>query len=133
MAKEKKGRVKGALTEKDLGRLKESLLREKQRVLRQGNFTREVMDTPTTTGDLSSHRTHIADQGTENFQREFASQLRSIEARSLREIDEALNRMDQGRYGICEKCGKPIPLARLEVVPYARFCMKCAQQRNTGE
>uniref|UniRef100_A0A7V3PUB2 Zinc finger DksA/TraR C4-type domain-containing protein n=1 Tax=candidate division WOR-3 bacterium TaxID=2052148 RepID=A0A7V3PUB2_UNCW3 len=88
------------------------------------------MDTPAAAGDLSSHRTHVADQGTENYQREFASQLKSIESSSLREIDDALARIANGTYGICESCGEPIPLARLEVIPYARRCMKCQKEKK---
>ncbi|NPV13951.1 hypothetical protein HPY86_03350 [candidate division WOR-3 bacterium] len=129
MAKAKKKTVRHIST-KDLRRLEQALLNEKQRILRQGNFTRQVMDVPSNTGDLSSHRTHIADQGTENFQRELASQLRSIESRSLRDIDDALSKIAAGTYGICELCGEPIPLARLEAVPAARFCMKCAQKEK---
>lgn len=122
---EKKQKTKSPLTKKDLLRLEKALLEEKQRVLRQSSFTQQVMDTPAAAGDLSSHRTHIADQGTENYQRELASQLKSIEADALREIDAALDRIAKGTYGICERCGEPIPLARLEVLPYARLCMKC--------
>lgn len=129
MAKAKK-KTSPRLSAKDLRRLEEALLKEKKRILRQGNFTRQVMDFAADTNELSSHRTHIADQGTENFQREFASQLRSIESRSIREIDEALNRIAAGTYGICEQCGEPIPRDRLEVVPYARLCMKCAKQEQ---
>lgn len=129
MAKAKK-KTCPHLSAKDLHRLEEALLKEKKRILRQGNFTRQVMDFAADSGELSSHRTHIADQGTENYQREFASQLRSIESRSLRDIDDALNRIAAGTYGICEQCGNPIPLARLEVVPYARLCMKCAQKEQ---
>lgn len=129
MAKAKK-KTSPYLSAKDLRRLEEALLKEKKRILRQGNFTRQVMDFAVDTGELSSHRTHIADQGTENFQREFASQLRSIESRSLREIDEALNRIAAGTYGICKQCGEPIPRARLEVVPYAQLCMKCAKKEQ---
>lgn len=129
MAK-KSHKTKPVIPERELLRFEQALLKEKQRILRQGNFTREVMETPTSTGDLSTHRTHIADQGTENFQREFASQLRSIESAALREIDDALARIAAGTYGICEMCGEPIPIARLEVVPYARFCMKCARAQK---
>ncbi len=126
--RQRKTKAGSPLKKKDLLRLEKALLVEKQRILRQSSFTREVMDLPSSTGDLSSHRTHIADQGTENYQREFASQLKSIEAESLRDIDDALKRIAQGNYGICEMCGEPIPLSRLEVIPYARLCMKCVKK-----
>lgn len=127
----KKQKTGSPLTKKDLLRLEKALLEEKQRVLRQSSFTQQVMDTPAAAGDLSSHRTHVADQGTENYQRELASQLKSIESNALREIDAALDRIARGTYGICERCGEPIPLARLEVIPYARLCMKCLKGRQT--
>ncbi len=131
MAKNKEKKPAGTrLSQKEILQLQKMLLEEKQRLLRQGNYIQEVMDIPTNSGELSFHRTHMADQGTENFQREFASQLRSIEYHSLREIDDALARIDQGTYGLCEKCGEPIPFARLEVVPYARVCMKCFQTQE---
>ncbi|MEO0080098.1 MAG: TraR/DksA C4-type zinc finger protein [candidate division WOR-3 bacterium] len=122
------------LTKAELLRFEKALLAEKQRLLRQVNFTSEVMDTPQASGDLSQHRTHAADQGTENYQRELASRFKSLECAALREIDEALSRIADGTYGRCTACGGPIPKARLEVVPQARLCMKCLKnttQRGT--
>jgi RNA polymerase-binding protein DksA len=106
-------------------KLERALLTEKQRILRQCSYTEEVMESPEASGDLSQHRTHVADQGTENYQREMASRLKSIESRTLREIDEALRRIAAGTYGVCAACGGPISVARLEIVPHARVCMKC--------
>ncbi|HEV2387996.1 MAG TPA: TraR/DksA family transcriptional regulator [Candidatus Acidoferrales bacterium] len=51
------------------------------------------------------------------------------EQKTLREIEAALNRMDRGSYGVCESCGEPIPEARLRALPWARYCVKCADQR----
>jgi DnaK suppressor protein len=51
--------------------------------------------------------------------------------RTLEEVEEALRRLDRGHYGLCEGCGKPIPEGRLEILPYARFCVLC-QQRQRG-
>jgi len=118
---------KERFSREELVRFERALLEEKQRILKQRDFTKEVMDSasPEGTGDLSSHRTHSADQGTENYQRELASRLRSIEGMTLREIDDALKRIAAGTFGTCTKCGKPVTKARLKVVPHARFCMKC--------
>ena len=60
---QKKQKAGSPLSKKDLLRLEKALLEEKQRVLRQSSFTQQVMDTPAAAGDLSSHRTHVADQG----------------------------------------------------------------------
>lgn len=51
------------------------------------------------------------------------------EQQTLKEIEAALNRMDRGSYGVCENCGEPIPEARLRALPWARYCVKCADQR----
>lgn len=87
------------------------------------------MEAPGTSGDLSQHRTHIADQGTENYQREMASRLKSLESQTLRDIDDALKRLASGTYGICSSCGGQISKARLQIVPHARLCMKCLRGR----
>ena len=74
-------------------------------------------------GELSSLDQHQADVGTETFNRERdMSILEEVEA-ELADIDHALRRLDDGSYGTCEACGKPISDERLEVVPAARFCI----------
>jgi RNA polymerase-binding transcription factor DksA len=120
------------MNKRELIKYERALVEEKQRILKQGNHTNEVMDAcgPDATGDLSSHRTHIADQGTENYQSEMASRLKGMEAKTLREINDALGRIQSGKFGKCESCGEDIPEGRLEVVPHARFCMKCLKKRE---
>lgn len=49
----------------------------------------------------------------------------------LTDVEDALARMDEGRYGVCEVCEKPIPLERLEIVPQARYCVRCQQARES--
>ena len=76
-------------------------------------------------GELSGYSLHMADAGTDTFDREFALSLVSNEQEALYEIEEALKRIDQNTYGICGNCEKPILKARLEAVPFARFCVSC--------
>jgi DnaK suppressor protein len=73
------------------------------------------------TGDLTSY----AEVGTENFERETALNIASGESQRLREVSEALQRIQGGSYGVCEGCEKEIPRKRLEVFPAARFCVEC--------
>ena len=119
------------MNKRELLKYERALLAEKQRMLKQGRATDEVMDaaSPEATGDLSSHHTRTADQGTESYQREMASRFKTIETDTLRQIEDALKRVTNGTYGICVSCGEPVPKARLEVVPHARFCMKCLKKR----
>jgi DnaK suppressor protein len=71
---------------------------------------------------------HQADAGSDAYDRDFALSLLSQEQDALYEIDEALKRIEQGTYGKCEMSGKPIPHARLEAIPFARFTVECQSQ-----
>lgn len=84
------------------------------------------------TGDLSSMPIHMADIGTDNYEQEFALNLLDSERKILVEIDKALNRIQEGTYGICEGTGKQISKARLEANPWARYCIEYAQMVEKG-
>jgi RNA polymerase-binding protein DksA len=83
-------------------------------------------------GDLSSMPIHMADIGTDNYEQEFALGLMDSERKLLREIDDALERIQQGTYGVCEGTGKPIPKARLRAQPWARYCVEYARMLEEG-
>ena len=83
-------------------------------------------------GDLSNMPIHMADIGTDNYEQEFALGLLDSERKLLREINDALGRIEKGRYGICEGTGKPIPKARLEATPWARYCVEYARMVEQG-
>ena len=75
-------------------------------------------------GELSSADQHQADVGTETFNRERdLSILESVQA-ELADVEHALRRLDEGTYGTCEACGRPIDESRLEAMPAARFCLE---------
>ena len=84
------------------------------------------------TGDLSSMPIHMADLGTDNYEQEFALGLMNSERKLLREIDQALGRIEKKTYGICEGTGKPIPKARLEAQPWTRYCVEYARKLEQG-
>lgn len=81
-------------------------------------------------GDLSGYSFHIADMATDNFDREFNLGLASSEQEILNYIDEALQKIDEGHFGICETCSKPIAQKRLIAVPYAKLCIKCQSEEE---
>ena len=72
--------------------------------------------------------THMADAGTDTFDRDFALGILSSEQNSMYEIDEAVERIRDGTYGICELTGKKIEAGRLEAIPWARFTAEAEQQ-----
>jgi RNA polymerase-binding transcription factor DksA len=78
-------------------------------------------------GELSGVDQHPADMGTETFEIEKDLSIKeSIEAQ-IEDVDRALRKLDNGHFGLCETCGKPIPEARLQAKPAARYCVKDQQ------
>jgi len=75
--------------------------------------------------ELSTYSSHPADQGTDAQEREKYFMFADRESKYLQQIEDALKRMEEGRYGICLACGKPISLQRLRVVPTAKLCIEC--------
>src|SRR6266705_2446331 len=78
--------------------------------------------------EASAFGMHQADAGSDAYDRDFALSLLSQEQDALYEIDQALKRIEIGTYGVCELSGKPIPRARLEAIPFARFTVQCQSQ-----
>jgi RNA polymerase-binding transcription factor DksA len=83
-------------------------------------------------GSLSNVPLHPADLGTDNFEQEFTFNLLQNEEQVLQEIADALERVRQRSFGLCETCRQPIPSARLEALPYARQCVGCARKSQQG-
>lgn len=78
--------------------------------------------------EMASYSLHMADSGTDNFDRDFALSLLSSDQDAVYEIEEALKRIERNTYGICELTGKPIPRARLEAIPWTRFTVEAQAQ-----
>jgi len=75
----------------------------------------------------------LADAGTEDFIRNTELTLLGEEGKQLSLIQEALQRMEDGTYGNCIDCGKRIPAARLDAIPYAKLCVDCKTVRETND
>jgi DnaK suppressor protein len=78
--------------------------------------------------EIDSYSLHMADAGTDNFDRDFALSLLSSDQDAVYEIEEALKRIEKGTYGICELTGKAIPKARLDAIPWTRFTVEAQAQ-----
>jgi RNA polymerase-binding transcription factor DksA len=78
--------------------------------------------------EMDSYSLHMADSGTDNFDRDFALSLLSSDQDAIYEIEEALKRIQRGTYGVCELTGRPIPKARLEAIPWTRFTVEAQAQ-----
>lgn len=126
---------KAGLTKADIKRFQQMLLEKRREILASVNemedeaLKKSRLDA---SGDLSSMPIHMADIGTDIYEQEFALGLMDSERKLLREIDDALQRIEQRTYGICEGTGKPIPKPRLEAQPWARYCIEYARMLEKG-
>ncbi|MEI9962221.1 MAG: TraR/DksA C4-type zinc finger protein [Limisphaerales bacterium] len=78
--------------------------------------------------EMPGYSLHMADSGTDNFDRDFALSLLSADQDAVYEIEEALKRIEKKTFGICELTGKTIPRARLEAIPWTRFTVEAQGQ-----
>jgi DnaK suppressor protein len=135
VAKKASAARKSGFSKRELESFRQLLLTLRERITQEitflsgDNLNRSAREA---SGDLSSYSIHMADQGTDNFDREFALNLMSSEQDILYEIDGALRRIEDGTYGICEMTGEPIEKERLKAIPYARHCIKAQQELERG-
>jgi len=116
------------LNDEQRRRIEQRLHEERDRVLSVLKRFDEDRETSLTaaSGDLSDYPFHVADHGTDSYDQEMDTVLAERASRELEDIDEALHRFYEQpeRFGICENTGEPIPMERLELVPWARTCVE---------
>jgi RNA polymerase-binding protein DksA len=116
----------------DTDRFREALLEERRRV--QAALQNLHDENPGTLSDDAGEETaydnHLADTATETYDRELDYTLQENSEHVLSEIDAALRRIDEGTYGICTNCERPIPEERLEALPWATLCIDCQRERG---
>jgi RNA polymerase-binding transcription factor DksA len=101
----------------------ENLLELRERLLAQMNgLAKESAE------EMAGYSLHMADSGTDNFDRDFALSLLSSDQDAIYEIEEALKRIEKNTYGVCELTGKTIPKARLAAIPWTRFTVEAQAQ-----
>lgn len=102
----------------------ESLLLER-RALLLGDFQALEREDARDSSELSHVSTHLADLGSDRAASDISLGYREAASSEIQDIDEALQRIGEGAYGLCDTCDKPIPKERLEAIPYARLCLLC--------
>ena len=128
---EKGRKSKSGLTASEINKFKEALLAKRDETLRNViSMEDETLRKPST--ELSKLPIHLADIETDNFGMECTLGLMYGEKQLLKEIDAALQRIEDGTYGICEGSGKPIPKKRLEALPWTRYCVEYASSLEKG-
>jgi DnaK suppressor protein len=128
--------VESAWSSKELRHFEQRLVDERERALAQlGQFGADLgTSLEEATGDLTSWRFHMADLGTEAFEREQNFLLASREGQLLWHIDAALRRLYKSpeTFGVCEQCGNRIAFERLDAIPYVPRCVACKQVWESG-
>jgi RNA polymerase-binding protein DksA len=116
----------------DVDRFREALVEERQRV--EAAIQNLHDENPGTlaedAGEETAYDNHLADTATETYDRELDYTLEENSEHVLAEIEAALERVEEGTYGICANCGKPIAVDRLEALPWATLCIDCRRDRE---
>ena len=122
------------MTKREMDRYKKLLLKKKEEVaLAMKHIEKDALSQSPrdASGDLSGYSMHIADIATDSYDREFSLGLATNAQRILYEIDEALKRVEEKRFGSCLVCSKPINRKRLTAIPYASLCIACQSKEET--
>jgi RNA polymerase-binding protein DksA len=125
--------VKNKFTKKELLEFKKIILAKKEEILDQIKHIADdtlKKSQKDAAGDISGYTYHMADVATDTYDREFSLGLASNERDALYELDDALKKVEDGTFGICEDCKSLIAKNRLKAVPSARLCVKCQERRE---
>ncbi len=110
---------------------KQALLKRREMLNGSVNKMQEAAlnkDRDEASGDFN----HMADMGTDNFDQDFTLGLIENEEEELRAINEALRKIEDNTYGLCESCEAVIPKARLKALPFTKMCVKCKEKDESG-
>lgn len=125
--------MKNKLTKKDLLQYRKMIAQRKDEIrtalehISEETLKKSQKDAA---GDISGYTFHMADVATDTYDREFSLGIASNERQMLYELDDALKRIEEGSFGICEDCKNPIAKTRLKAVPHARLCLACQEKRE---
>ena len=126
---QKQSKKPAKLSKDFLNRQKKKLEELRDHLLDQmRGVAQETLKSKDDTASSSAFGMHQADAGSDSYEQDFALSLLSQEQDALNEIQEALQRIDDGSYGVCEMSNESIPLERLEAIPFARYTVVCQSQ-----
>jgi len=113
----------------EVARFKKALLEKKQTLM--GDVSQmETQALKASEQDFSVD--HMADHGSDNYEQDLTLGLIETEEKVLNDIEDALKRISEGTFGLCERCEKNINKARLEALPHARYCLDCQKKTEQG-
>lgn len=130
--KEAREKVSSGLNAKDIAFFKDLLMAKRRQMLGDVEGL-QGEGRASSAGNLSTMPLHMADVGTDNYEQEFTLGLIESERTVLREIEEALERIENGTYGICLATGQPIGKARLKAKPWAKYSYEYTLALERGQ
>ena len=124
---------KNKLSKKELAEFRKLVLKRRDEVLADIKHISDdtlKQSQKEASGDISGYTYHMADVATDNYDREFSLGLASNERKFIYELDDALKKIEEGTFGICEDCKGLIAKNRIKAFLHARFCVKCQEKRE---
>jgi len=125
--------LKKKYTKKDLVVFKKAIMTRKEELLEDIKHISEdtlKKSQKEASGDISGYTYHMADVATDTYDREFSLGLASNERKVLYELEDALKKIEEGTFGVCEDCKCLITKTRLKAIPHARLCVKCQEKKE---
>jgi DnaK suppressor protein len=119
---------KKSFDKKTLARFKQTLLKEREQIVGE---VKQIYESSKEMGQNGIQ--DIGDEAANIYNKQILLSLTENERMRLQEVDESLDRIENGTYGICEECGGPIRLTRLEVRPVAKYCVPCLTKLEKGK
>jgi len=116
------------LDKKAIAKFRKTLLKEREQIV---GDVKQIVESSKEMGQDGIQ--DIGDEAANIYNKQVLLSLNENERMRLKEVDEALDRIESGSYGICEECGGPISLKRLEVRPVAKYCVPCLTKLEKGK
>ena len=110
-----------------LAELRDALVKKRAELMAVSTGTRPLP----AAADVNSRQGDLADQATGNNEVHIQLKLKQTDAKILQAIEEALQRVEAGTFGLCRDCGQPIADARLHAIPWTRVCIKCKEKQKS--
>lgn len=118
-----------SLKKNELAQFKKRLLELRVQVMHALEGSKKEVTSP---DEAKGYSQHSADEGTDDFVKNVSLQVTNKELTLLRQIDRALEKIEEGTYGTCDLSGEEIPLKRLEAIPYATMTVKAQEKFEKG-
>jgi RNA polymerase-binding transcription factor len=120
------------IQKKDIPQFKAALLSKRAALVGDSNHLEEEAVRKGKDDAATLDISNFADLGSDTYEQEFDLTMLENQGETLRAVDEALKRIEDGNFGVCDMCKKPMKKGRLQAMPHARFCVSCQNEKEQG-